>query len=260
MMKKLIYILLFLSLFPANALATEFAVEVDTGRESINALEGKINVPSWLSIENIYFGDSAILIWIEEPLFDEKSKIISFSGITPGGFSGERTIFIFQGHFDQADINGFSFSGTRALKNDGSGTAVPVTFSINKTTISRDQESPDEFKINLASSPEIFEGRKFITFLTQDNGTGVSHYEYASTWLLSPSEKSWVEARSPMVLENKALFQRIHIRAVDKAFNSKVSTISGPYWYVTLVSGVIILLCVLLYIRRLFSSSASHSS
>ena len=58
--------------------------------EPLNAIEGKIRFPpDLLELKNIEDGNSIINFWIERPVAGEAGKI-TFSGITPGGYQGER--------------------------------------------------------------------------------------------------------------------------------------------------------------------------
>ena len=137
-----------------------------------------------------------------------------------------------------------------ALKNDGAGTAVSVKFRLKPSEIAEDSVSPEPFIPIVSSSPDIFEGRRFLSFATQDKGTGIERYDYASTWLLPPGDGDWREAVSPMALYQKMFFQKIYIRAIDKSGNDRTVSTVGPYHYATLLISIIILACLFLYLRR----------
>jgi len=96
-MKNFQLILILSLLLPITAHAAMFAVEVDTGRETINAVEGKIILPEGVIPENIYTGRSAILIWLTMPKFDAETNSITFAGLTPGGFRGKHPLFELDG-------------------------------------------------------------------------------------------------------------------------------------------------------------------
>jgi len=248
----------FLIHVPILAHAFSAEVLIDTGGENINALEATIHIPQGINIEEVYSGNSAILFWIQTPTYDKQSQTISFSGITPGGFSGKEVVLSFSGEFGPEDLSNFSFSGISALKNDGEGTAVPVELALISAEIEEDQISPEPFTPIISSVPEMFDGRRFLSFATQDKGTGIRRYEYASTWLLAPNSDSWLEAESPVVLSQAMLFQKIYVRAVDGSGNTRTTSIAGPYHYASLILGIIILLCALFFSRWYMRPSSSR--
>lgn len=240
---------------PISLEAARLVVEIDTGIETINALEGMIKVPSGVSIHDIYTGNSVILIWIAEPTLNDANTIF-FAGLSPGGFRGIYPIFSIEGKWGERDLSRFSFSSISALKNDGSGTAVPVKLRVKSSEVAEDEAPPEPFTPIISASVDIFDGKYFISFLTQDKGTGIERYEKAATWFLKPGRSDWIEAKSPLVLSRAEVFQRIHIRAVDKSGNYMEVSTAAPYHYATLLIGLIILLCVLLLLRRSFRSSS----
>jgi len=249
------YFLLFA--VPQKAQAFTIEVFVDTGKETINALEGELLLPPEVVVKDIYTGKSAILIWINEPR--EAGKTILFSGISPGGFQGKHPLFTLDLEPEDTDLSQISFQSVLALKNDGAGTASPVRLSTVRGTLEEDDAPPEPFKIFVSSSPELFDGKLFASFTAQDKGTGIEKYEYAAAWIFSPGKNSWQEVQSPAVLKKADNFKRIYIRAFDKAGNVRTISTPGPYWYATLLIGLIILICVLLYAKRFFSSPQRYS-
>lgn len=125
-----------------------------------------------------------------------------------------------------------------------------MRLSLIPSEVIKDTTPPEPFKPAISSSPDIFGGKYFISFVAQDKGTGIKRYEYASTWFFRPGAGKWLETQSPMVLSRRMLFQEVYIRAVDKSGNYRVMSTAGPYHYASLSVGIIILLCVLLLLRR----------
>ena len=72
----------------------EFVVNVEiNSTESINAVEGRVKFDSgMLELGAVREGGSVINFWVEKPYLESEGSIF-FSGITPGGFSGESTLF-----------------------------------------------------------------------------------------------------------------------------------------------------------------------
>lgn len=249
-MKKLFLTSFFFFLLPFFSQAFSTEVIVDTGNISINALEATIHMPEGVSVEKVYDGNSVILFWIKAPVYDSQSQAISFSGITPGGFSGERMVLSFSGELTVEDLSHFTFSEVRALKNDGLGESVAVRLFVQPTEIAEDRTPPEPFKPIISSSSDVFDGQRFLSFATQDKGTGIEHYEYVTTWLFFPRDSDWLETKSPIALSRTMLFKKIYIRAVDKSGNYREVFTVGPYYYATLVISIIILLCVLSFSKR----------
>lgn len=241
-------------LFINSAFAYSAEVRVRSGRESINALEGKIVIPSGVTIDEVSTGNSTILIWVKPPSYDAQSGTISFSGITPGGFSGDRSVLEISGNFSPNDLQAFTFESIQAFKSDGSGDKISVAMILKEKILKEDSDPPEPFTPVLSSSNDLLEGKRFVSFATQDKGRGVKSYEYASTWLFAPNEEGWRETQSPLLLSGSQLFKKIHIRALDAEENARVASISAPYRYATIIFGIIIILCALLYLRRSFRS------
>lgn len=255
MKKYFILLILLVSFFPKLTWASTAALYVDTGLNSINALEGSIIVPKEFSITNIYDGNSTILFWVDKPKFDDLNKTIRFSGFTPGGFQGNKLILSFSGEFKQSDLKNFSFSEVIALKNDGLGTVVPVKLSLDLNEIEKDITPPENFSAVVSKSPDVFNNSYFISFATQDKGVGIDHYEYATAWIFNPNKSEYKKVESPIVLTNKESTQRIFIKALDKSGNERISTIYGPYYYESTLIGfiiIILIIWVLFFILRKF--------
>lgn len=254
------FILTFLILLtPFLVRAYSAEVSVDTGVETINVLEGTLVLPGNVSVGEIYTGNSAVLFWITKPALDTNTNTISFAGMTPGGFRGKFPLFLIS-DIEPQRLFVTSFTNVSAYRDDGSGTEVAVRFSIAPAELAEDTTPPEPFLPIISSSPDIFEGKRFVSFATQDKGTGISQYEYTSTWLFWPRDESWVEAESPLVLSRPETFKKIHIRAVDGSGNYRAVSTAGSYRYATLLISTIILLCVLLYIGRRFLRYYQYSS
>ena len=250
--KLLFYILIFTLFIADIAYAATFAVEVEAGKESINAVEGVVRFPDSVNISRIETGNSAILIWVEGPNYDREANIVRFSGISPGGFQGRQTLFSITGEFGAGDLDGIAFSEVRALKNDGEGSPVPVSLSVRSASPALDDAPPEAFKPVIGRSPDLFDGKHFASFLAHDKGQGIARYEYASSWIFAPGQDDWKPAVSPLQISGKVLFKKLYIRAIDQSGNYRVSTVSGPYHYVSLALGIIIILCLVMFTGRLF--------
>lgn len=221
----------------------EFLVNVflNTDGESVNAAEGKVFFPPQiLEIKEVRDGDSIINFWIERP--KASNGEILFSGIVPGGYQDAKG-FLFSVVFHaKADGAGaVEMRGARALLNDGQGTPAnlttpPFQFSVSPATSTapskieavEDNEPPEEFRPGIAQSPELFDGKYFLVFATQDKGSGIDRYEARE------GEGPFVAAESPYVLRNQNLDEKIFVKAVDKAGNVRAEILYPPNfrpWY-----------------------------
>jgi len=252
----------------------QFQVDLmlDTEEEIINAIEGEIAFPKeLLEIKEIRDGDSIINLWIERPSIKSTDRVF-FSGIIPTGFSGVLSPY-YEG-YHAGKILSFIFisksegEGTVDLKNgkvllhDGLGTPADVKifnfqFSISKSVsgfefqVPEDTDLPEEFKPEVAQNPDIFEGKYFLVFATQDKGSGIERYEIQET-RNKIQEKNWKEAESPYVLKDQNLKSYIYVKAVDKVGNERIAVVEPRYplkWYEnSLILGIIILGLIILYI------------
>ncbi len=207
------------------------SIFLNTEEESINAAEGRIVFPEeLLEVKEIRDGNSIINFWIERPKV-EQVGIIGFSGIIPGGYQ-EIKGFVFSVVFRaKASGNGaIEIHDVKVLLNDGEGTPASVKLSPFQFLISqeappappmvetiKDTDPPEEFKLEIAQSPEMFEGKYFLVFATQDKGSGIDHYE-----ICEGSKKKCVITESPYLLQNQELNQEIFVKAVDKSGNERV--------------------------------------
>lgn len=226
--------------------------------ESLNAVEGRLVFPAdQLIVREIRDGNSVINFWVEKPHI-ETPGIILFSGITPGGFSGaNNTIFSVVFEAKNTGIASIALQNTKALKNDGLGTETALltrdtTVSIKpgdsnvRKEILIDKELPEDFNPTIESEPNIFDGKYFLVFATQDKTSGVDRYK------VREGEWGWFRvAESPYLLKHQSLDRKIFVKAVDKVGNERVVTISaqkGRAWYKNYAIFVILALAATVYL------------
>ncbi len=211
----------------------QFQVDVfiDSENERVNAVEGEIIFPKDLidSLE-IRSGNSSINFWIEKPKASSLG-VITFSGITPGGFIGSKQ-FLFSIIFkSKSPGSGIVAPGKiKILQNDGNGTEVKVknntySFRVNNDLAStadvpkiEDNSLPEDFKLSIATDPSVFEGRYFLIFATQDKESGIKQYEVKEGLF-----KDYKVAESPYVLEDQSLGSFIYVKAIDNSGKERVA-------------------------------------
>lgn len=246
----------------AFAPGEEFLVSVflNTEKESLNAIEGKIIFPADLiEAKEIRNGNSAINFWIEKPNISSLGEIV-FSGITPGGLNDSKNFLFSVVYRALENGNGeLKLEGLRVLKNDGLGTLAitktsPFVFSISpssSTTVKtlepiQDLELPEDFLPIIESDPSIFDGQYFLVFATQDKLSGLNRYEVREgAW-------GWYRiAESPYLLKNQALDKKIFVKAIDEAGNTRIAILEARNqtpWYQQYEIFVILIIIIVLII------------
>lgn len=208
--------------------------------EPLNAIEGKIIFPSdLLELQNADDGNSIINFWLEQPTEGKSGEII-FSGITPGGYIGNKGLIFSMTFFvKQEGVGIFTIHDARVLRNDGNGTeamleAVDSKFVISKKTTDvqipvseiEDFDSPESFVPEIASDPNVFDGKWFLVFATQDKGSGIDHYKVKeSRQRFLGIFSTWNQVESPYILQDQKLMSYIFVKSVDKAGNTRIEKI-----------------------------------
>lgn len=112
---------------------------------------------------------------------------------------------------------------------------------VSTRKIMKDNTPPEPFEPVLGQEDEIFGGKKFLSFATEDKVSGISY------WEVYEGEKNYV-ARSPYVLQNQEYKGDIIIKAYDKAGNERqavISTIEKKSTYnIVIMFGIIIIAIV----------------
>lgn len=228
----------------------EVGVFLNTEGESINAMEGSIVFPSsLLAPREIRSGSSIISLWIEQP-FVERDGELRFSGMLPGGYAGSSGYLfsvIFQAQNEGEAV--LDVSNARILLNDGNGSEAlfhssPIALTIRpglkgpEVLPVYDPDAPESFIPQTAQDPNLFDGKWFLVFATQDKGTGIAGYAIYETArkkeIARIEAKKWVEAGSPYVLKDQDLRSFVYVKAVDKAGNERIAAVEPRYptrWY-----------------------------
>lgn len=238
----------------------EVQAVLDTQGESLNAVEGTVDVPG--GVAGVSLGSSVVPLWLERP----SASSLRFSGVIPGGFAGTGTLFAFvpagsgQVAVTPRDV--------RAYRNDGAGTAASVTavplvaqlpaggpaFGADDTGI------PDFSEVRVARDPALFDGRWFVAFNAQDAGTGVVRYEVAERRGADTGrteQLAWRPATSPALLEDQSRRSTVFVRALDGAGNARIGHVgpaagegTDPYAGLGLAALVLLVLAAILVLRR----------
>lgn len=210
---------------------------VDTQGNSINAVEGSISIPKMMNVDSIRLGDSSINLWIEEPHRREEGQMeyVVFSGITPGGFVGQRIkimSLVLLAQNEGSDT--ISIQDYNVLINDGMGTKdvveiQPLSLEVSgeskgmRPDYEEDNTSPSFFDIQLGRDESIFENKWFAVFNATDKGEGVDRYEMKECYTRTFSFfKKWRRVESPVVLNDQNLSSFIWVKAIDRSGNERI--------------------------------------
>ncbi|MDO8604003.1 MAG: four helix bundle protein [bacterium] len=220
---------------PSFLQGDEFLVNIylDTTNESVNAIEGEIIFPvNLLEMKNTNDGNTSVSFWIEKPHVTSPGAV-AFSGIIPGGLTSAKSpLFSMVFRAKNEGVVDIKTENIHFLKNDGTGTEVkvkshPITLFVSKnsdesktsdTIVGADDlDSPEGFNLEIANSRDMFDGKNFLVFVTQDKGSGIDHYEVREGFF-----GAFIPATSPYVLQNQKLSQKISVKAIDKKGNERV--------------------------------------
>ncbi len=212
----------------------EVKLMLDTENQEVNAIEGKIKFSdNLLELVKINDSNSIINFWVERPQAITNGEI-SFAGITPGGFSGEKNFIL--GITFKAKQEGYSKIESSALKillNDGQGTEVntsslPLVISVSAIAplvteeIIKDIKPPELFQPQISQNSTLFDGQWFLVFSTQDKESGIDHYEVQETRYDKINEQAWQRASSPYQLLDQTGRSYIFVKAIDRVGNVRV--------------------------------------
>ena len=137
------------------------------------------------------------------------------------------------------------------LLNDGNGTEAKVTKAPLALTVSEkssvlpfippvDNVPPEDFKPEISSDGNLFDGKWFLVFVAQDKGVGIDRYE-----VREGSFGDFEIAQSPYLLKNQKLNQDIFVKAQDKSGNTRVVMVPAqnpPLWYKNYLVFVILII------------------
>ena len=200
--------------------------------ESVNAIGGKVTVPSGVKIISLTEAQSIVSFWVEEPKWE--GGVITFGGIIPGGFVGEGALFHFYAHGDSASAMAIDPEATELLANDGVATEEPVS-ALPATALAPQFALSGEADTN---PPEVLSFKKlkllgendklFVLFHTRDRESGVASSEVAYTDIkedVASSNLKWQAAESPLSLTKNEEGKYIYLKTVDRAGNERIEVL-----------------------------------
>jgi hypothetical protein len=261
------------ALGPGSVMAVDVLIDVE---ECVNAVETDLAFPKErLQLKDFIVGESILSLWVKQPDQEAIAKanqegILNFIGGIPGGYCGRlagdagarsnklaRLIFAVPAELqvqDSSSVDLSFLSTTKALLNDGFGTADKLvlksgSYILGKDVVNLDDSwskeidadtiQPEPFVIELRRRADMFDNQYYIIFNTLDKQSGMDHYEVLeirpdaeigvitelSWWqkLLGQEKKiaEWKQAKTPYLLYDQELLSTIRVKAVDKAGNER---------------------------------------
>lgn len=244
-------------------------VSINTEGQKINTIEGNIalgDTTGNFEIRDITVAGSGFTLWPRKPSLSAQGDNISFIGGVPEGITGSVGLFkiiVFAKNPSELRVTPKDIV---AYMDDGKGTAISVTSRdviVNalpsgaesrdawRTMVSKDNIAPEIFDIVLYQDPTLYEGKKFLSFSTTDNQSGISYYEVQEDGALP------VRTGDQYVLVNQNNAKEIIVTAYDMAGNARAGTFKdnqGVNWLVvtlgTLVFLVVFFVKKIIYKRR----------
>lgn len=245
-------------------------VELDPNPDILNTVAGEISIPDErFEVADISDGNSIIPVWIEHPRLSDQHTI-SFAGIMPGGYGDIR------GHLFSFFIIGKSrgegiltLHELEALINDGNGTSAKVSsgpltltvtgqYATTSLPVASDTDPPEPFTPEVSRHEALFDNQWFLSFTTQDKGSGIDYYVVQERGQNAIDEHAWQKAESPYLLIDQNLHGYIFVKAVDKKGNERIAYVSSATssWYTQrlfwsiLLSIMLVGICIFLRLRK----------
>ncbi len=249
----------------------EIAIDVlvDPAGQDVNTVAASIIIPKDLDFVGVDDSASIVGFWVDEPVFSDRTRTITMSGIVPGGFSGMIDPFdpsrvkpgvlvrlILRGRTAGSGL--FSFPDVEAYINDGFGTKTSISSSSLPLVVDEllqpgsldffpDTEGPLRFTPVVKRDILLYDNKRVLIFNTKDKGSGMDHYE------VKEGSSSWVVAVSPYLLRDQAMRGDILVKAVDRDGNERIEAIpsANPLneWQIIGLAGVFVLLVILTLLR-----------
>ena len=241
----------------------EFSVAVNIDADKrVNAFSAAVSIFGPLIPFDINEANSVINFWIEKPNWDKTTRLLTFSGITPGGFEGEKgrlLVIKFKAEKEGAAVLSFDKEKTKVYLHTANGIEDSLELSELRLPIVKGKENigveipdnvpPEWFAPEISQDPNIFDNKYFLVFATQDKNSGIDHYE-----VCEGNKTKCVIAESPYLLQNQKLNQKIFVKAIDKSNNERMAMVEPRYplkWYeLWWIWGIIILGIIAIFVAK----------
>ena len=244
-------------------------VLIDPQGQNVNTLSATVAIPEDLDYVGVDDSTSVVGLWVDEPTFNKKTRLLTLSGIIPGGFTGSIDPYnpseykagviirlLLRGRTAGSGL--FSLPDVQAYLNDGLGTETHVSSGSLPLVVDEllqpgsldffpDNQAPLEFHPVVERDILLYDNQRVLIFNTKDKGSGMDHYE------VKEGNASWVVAVSPYLLKDQSMKGDILVKAVDRDGNERIEAIpsANPFnkWQIVGLFVAFILLVVLTMIH-----------
>ncbi len=219
----------------------EFRVAVNISAEnSINAIAAAVSFSPEIEPYDVSDGSSIINLWLDKPHWDENTRLLTFSGIIPGGFSGKDAPLLILKLKVADDSKGkallsFNQEQTKIYLHTPDGiedelelTELYLPIAHGKENIPvklPDANPPEPFIPVIARYPSVLGNKWFLVFSTQDKASGLFGYEIAEKrgkLVENYNKLLWKAAKSPFLLDDQELKSYVYVKAIDKIGNEQI--------------------------------------
>jgi len=162
-------------------------------------------------------------------------------------------------------VSALTIEEAEVLKNDGLGTKANLRLNNLNISVSvdagapikpkenEDKNPPESFKPEIGRDENIFDGKYFLAFATQDKGTGIDHYEVKEGFW-----GKYIIAESPYLINDQSLGKVMYIKAVDKASNERVvkfipDNAMARYQHYMLLGIILLIVFVVIFRKKIWS-------
>jgi hypothetical protein len=194
-------------------------ISMTTEKNSVNVVQGSIDIPIGVVVESATTAGSAFTIWPTLPAYDAASRQVQFAGGIPHGIPAGTTVKLFtiQAHAANTGTYVFKPDAIQAFQNDGKGTAEPVTVSSATITVKAGATATpivasgaaQPLVATLGQDPETNGGKYFISIEGGDRGAGISGYE------VQEGSGPFMAASTTYILPDQNLSEDITVHALD---------------------------------------------
>lgn len=233
----------------SDGITSAFAVYLQTDSTVLNAVEGRITLPSGVSVDGIDTTGSAITLWVERPYHVLSDETVAFMGGTPGGLATNASLLLFTMRVSTREPGTYALGPVDAVvyANDGAGTQESVGGESKSVALGSARERGGYAFLSTPSAPlyaevgndpALFDGLFYIALVGGDSGEGIAYYEVKEGWFTSS-----VRADRYYVLEDQNRSSSIRVTAVttDGHRSSIVLTPPNPWHdYVVYASALLL--------------------
>ena len=245
----------------------EFSVGINIDADKrVNAFSLAISISEPLIPFDINEANSIINFWVDKPNWDKTTGLLTFSGITPGGFQGEKgrlLVIKFKTNLEAGlpskAVLDFNKEKTKVYLHTADGIEdslvlekieLPIVKGKENIPVAiSDNDPPEWFAPEISQDQNLFDGKYFLVFATQDKKSGIDHYEILENRKKKIENRKWELAESPYVLKDQKLQSWIFVKAIDRAENERIAELAPQKklaWYEYNVIWVIIILGIVL--------------